>query len=297
MRRALQPVRRRDCIVVKENEVFSLCSAHAEIAAAGETEILAGGNDAKTAAAPLRRGNTAVIAAVIHDDDFMGKRSMLAQGAQAAQQDFFAAPGLRAERQESDVAGREPDAQERCAQQQEADDDRDEHLPRVRHDRAGEPRPEAARVPSAEERGDGPGIDPRPQDGQQRGEKGDAVEDGEEHDDRPREADRSEIAEAKGVETEQPDGHRETGEHDGETRGAERPRELAGSLLGLVDVVAVELGDGDTLIVKARNPRRFFRDFGRLVLEENLEVRHLEPLDDSAQAILGYLLSGRRMRR
>jgi len=30
------------------------------------------------------------------------------------------------------------------------------------------------------------------------------------------------------------------------------------------------------------------------VLEENYEIRHLETLDDSAQAILGYLLGSRR---
>jgi ABC-2 type transport system ATP-binding protein len=70
-------------------------------------------------------------------------------------------------------------------------------------------------------------------------------------------------------------------------------RELAGALLGLPDVVGLDLGDGDTLVVRARNPRRFFRDFTRLVLEENIEVRHLETLDDSAHAVLGYLLGGR----
>ena len=78
-------------------------------------------------------------------------------------------------------------------------------------------------------------------------------------------------------------------------------RELAAALLKLPDVVGVEmLDDGDAgdgvsrVLVRARNPQRFFRDLSRLVLEEWYEVRHLETLDDSAQAVLGYLLGGRR---
>jgi ABC-2 type transport system ATP-binding protein len=80
---------------------------------------------------------------------------------------------------------------------------------------------------------------------------------------------------------------------------ADKSRSLAGALLGLPDVVGVDLGDpgdqgdDDSLIVRARNPRRFFRDLGGLVLEEHWEIRHLETLDDSTHAILGYLLGGR----
>jgi len=76
--------------------------------------------------------------------------------------------------------------------------------------------------------------------------------------------------------------------------GGDAPREMATALLGLDDVVGVDLGDHETLVVRARNPRRFFRDFSRLVLEEDWDIRRLEPLDDSAHAILGYLLGGRR---
>ncbi len=47
------------------------------------------------------------------------------------------------------------------------------------------------------------------------------------------------------------------------------------------------------LLVRARNPQRFFRDLARLVLEEWYEVCHLETLDDSTQAVLGYLLGAR----
>jgi ABC-2 type transport system ATP-binding protein len=70
----------------------------------------------------------------------------------------------------------------------------------------------------------------------------------------------------------------------------DQPRRLAACLVDLEDVAGVELGDGDTLLVRARNPRRFFRQLTGLVLEEAFEVRHLETLDDSTHAILGYLL-------
>jgi ABC-2 type transport system ATP-binding protein len=73
-----------------------------------------------------------------------------------------------------------------------------------------------------------------------------------------------------------------------------QPRSLAGALLALTDVVGVDFGERDTLIVRAKNPRRFFCDFTALVLEEGYEIHHLETLDDSAHAILGYLLGGRR---
>jgi ABC-2 type transport system ATP-binding protein len=76
--------------------------------------------------------------------------------------------------------------------------------------------------------------------------------------------------------------------------GVDQPRQLAGALLSLQDVVGVELGEQEKLLVRARNPQRFFRDLTGLVLEENFEVRHLETLDDSAHAILGYLLGGSR---
>jgi ABC-2 type transport system ATP-binding protein len=75
---------------------------------------------------------------------------------------------------------------------------------------------------------------------------------------------------------------------------SDQPRQLAGALLALPDVVGVELGDRDTLVVRARNPRQFFQDFAGLVLEENYDIRHLETLDDSAHAILGYLLGAHR---
>jgi ABC-2 type transport system ATP-binding protein len=75
---------------------------------------------------------------------------------------------------------------------------------------------------------------------------------------------------------------------------SDQPRQLAGALLALEDVAGVDLGDGEALVVRARNPQRFFRSLAGLVLEEHFEVHRLETLDDSAHAILGYLLGGRR---
>jgi ABC-2 type transport system ATP-binding protein len=77
-------------------------------------------------------------------------------------------------------------------------------------------------------------------------------------------------------------------------------REMAAALLRLPDVVGVEMVEGGVgeedvgrVLVRATNPQRFFRDLGRLVLEEWYDVRHLETLDDSAEAVLGYLLGAR----
>jgi ABC-2 type transport system ATP-binding protein len=70
-------------------------------------------------------------------------------------------------------------------------------------------------------------------------------------------------------------------------------RRLAAALVDFEDVAGVDLHDGDTLVVRARNPRRFFERLTGLVLEEGFDLRHLETLDDSTHAILGYLLGKR----
>ncbi len=75
---------------------------------------------------------------------------------------------------------------------------------------------------------------------------------------------------------------------------AERPKELAKALMDLDGVVGLDVANGEegSLIVRAKKPKQFFQGFGRLVCEQMIEVRRLEPLDDSAHAILGYLLGG-----
>jgi ABC-2 type transport system ATP-binding protein len=79
----------------------------------------------------------------------------------------------------------------------------------------------------------------------------------------------------------------------------DRQRELAAALVALPGVVGVELlpdeGPGDPVsrvLVQARSPQRFFQGLTRLVLEEWYEVRHLQALDESTQAVLSYLLGG-----
>lgn len=74
---------------------------------------------------------------------------------------------------------------------------------------------------------------------------------------------------------------------------ADRPRQLAKALLDGPGVEGVELGAEGALVVRARRPARFFRDLTALVLEEHFDVRRVEPLDDSAAAVLDYLLGGR----
>jgi len=69
-------------------------------------------------------------------------------------------------------------------------------------------------------------------------------------------------------------------------------RRLSAALLELDDVSGIELGEQATLTVRAANPKRFFKKFAEVVLEEGFDVQHLEILDDSARAILGYLLAG-----
>ena len=70
-------------------------------------------------------------------------------------------------------------------------------------------------------------------------------------------------------------------------------RKLAAALLDFPDVVGVEMNNGDGLLLRARNPRQVFKQLTALVLEENFDVRHLETLDDSTHAVLGYLLGKR----
>jgi len=71
---------------------------------------------------------------------------------------------------------------------------------------------------------------------------------------------------------------------------SEENRKLATLLLDLEEVVGVDMTGPEQLVVRARQPRRFFQRLGGLVLDENLHLSHLEALDDSTHAVLGYLL-------
>lgn len=76
--------------------------------------------------------------------------------------------------------------------------------------------------------------------------------------------------------------------------GCDRNRELAGALWNLDEVVGLERETGASFIVRVRNSRHFYQKLTDLVLEEHFEIHHLEPLDESAHDVLGYLLSGQR---
>jgi ABC-2 type transport system ATP-binding protein len=66
-------------------------------------------------------------------------------------------------------------------------------------------------------------------------------------------------------------------------------RKLAGLLLSMDDVAGIDFDD-QGLIVRARNPRHFMRQLSDVILEEDLEMSHIEALDDSTHSILEYLL-------
>lgn len=74
---------------------------------------------------------------------------------------------------------------------------------------------------------------------------------------------------------------------------SDQNQQLASALWQLEDVVGIDR-DGDGLLVRSRNPQRLFQKVTDLAIEENLEIRHLETLDESTHDVLGYLLGGRR---
>jgi ABC-2 type transport system ATP-binding protein len=71
-----------------------------------------------------------------------------------------------------------------------------------------------------------------------------------------------------------------------------QPKRLAQDLLALPGVQGVELESDTSTIAKAVHPQAFFAAFGQYVVRTQYELESLEPLDDSAHAILGYLLGG-----
>lgn len=75
----------------------------------------------------------------------------------------------------------------------------------------------------------------------------------------------------------------------------DRPRDLARQLIDDPDVVGVDLAadeTGEYIILRVKHPERFFRALGQFVVSERFDIRRLEPLDDTAHAVLGYLLGG-----
>lgn len=78
----------------------------------------------------------------------------------------------------------------------------------------------------------------------------------------------------------------------------DRQRELAAALVDFPGVVGVELltesGRSRTgqLLVRVLQPRIFYEQLAQLIAQDWYEITHLEALDESTQAVLGYLLGG-----
>lgn len=68
-------------------------------------------------------------------------------------------------------------------------------------------------------------------------------------------------------------------------------KSVARRLLSFDGVMGVDVNE-ESIFVRAKNPTHFFREFGRFTSSEMIEIRRLEPLDDSAHAVLGYVLGG-----
>jgi hypothetical protein len=56
-----------------------------------------------------------------------------------------------------------------------------------------------------------------------------------------------------------------------------------------VEMTELEPGVGQ-LRVRARNAEGFFVKLNKLIVEDRYDIAHLETLDGSTQAVLGYLL-------
>jgi ABC-2 type transport system ATP-binding protein len=73
---------------------------------------------------------------------------------------------------------------------------------------------------------------------------------------------------------------------------AEPARRLAALLAENPDVLGVEVRDS-VLIVRTRNPLRFFAQVGDLVCANGIDLRRLQTLDSGAEAVFDYLQQGR----
>ena len=158
-----------------------------------------------------------------HDRAGVGARELAAQQVGAAAR---LGPG----RQRGGVVGAEADLAQRQAQHDERDGDRHHDRPRARHHDVGDAVPEGGRGAVRAHERQAEGVHARTEDGEQGGQKREAVEDGRHHDDHPRQPHRADRAGAQQQEARQADGDGDAGEHD----RAARRRERAGQRLGAV---------------------------------------------------------------
>jgi ABC-2 type transport system ATP-binding protein len=75
--------------------------------------------------------------------------------------------------------------------------------------------------------------------------------------------------------------------------GSPHARQLAALLVSEPEVRTIELRT-DSVVIRTRNPNRFFALFNELVAQHGLEVFRLETLDGGADAVFNYLQQGTR---
>jgi ABC-2 type transport system ATP-binding protein len=73
---------------------------------------------------------------------------------------------------------------------------------------------------------------------------------------------------------------------------AEPARRLAALLVENPDVQGIEMRES-SLVVRTRNPLRFFGRIGELVCAHNIDLRRMQALDAGADAVFDYLQQGR----
>ena len=71
---------------------------------------------------------------------------------------------------------------------------------------------------------------------------------------------------------------------------ADASRELACDLLRLDSLGGVEFEPPDGLLLQVERPSEFFRDFSRIVASSDYEIRRLQIVDESTEAIFDYLV-------
>lgn len=69
-----------------------------------------------------------------------------------------------------------------------------------------------------------------------------------------------------------------------------RARQLATRLLALDSVLAVELNQGDELLLQVRGAKEFFDPLADVITQEGLDIERLQVIDASTEAVFDYLM-------
>jgi hypothetical protein len=68
------------------------------------------------------------------------------------------------------------------------------------------------------------------------------------------------------------------------------PRRLAAAVVALASVDAVHVDPDGAIVVLSRNVLDLQLELPRLAQSESISLRRVEPLDDSLESVLGYLV-------